>query len=390
MDAMERPGPRTRTRPARSPRVVLRFQRGHRLQLYDRGRAALDAMLDAIRGASHHVHLETYILRADGIGQRVLDALTEQARRGVAVRLLFDAIGSRELDRTRLHELERAGGEIAVFNPPARWLGHFRPRQRDHRKLLIVDGLVGFLGGLNIGDEYVEEEPEGPIWRDAHVRLEGPLLGELEALFMESWFRSEGPSFDWRRLVSARPGEDGPQTAAVLADGPMYRRRRLRDFFLDALARAESRVLLVSPYFSPGPRVLDALGRAGERGVRVELVVAGHSDHPLLKHAAHAVAPALLRRGVAVYEDPLRMMHAKLAVFDDDLSVIGTSNLDRQSLQHSSEVNLVIQGPDTAGWILDRFGPDAGAVRPLTLESLERRSPSERGFDRLAALLSRI
>jgi cardiolipin synthase len=347
-------------------------------------------MIQAIGEARDHVHLETYILRADEIGRRILGALTEKARRGVAVRLLFDAIGSRELERSRLQSLQNAGGEVAVFNPPKRWLGHFRPRQRDHRKLLLVDGQVGFLGGMNIGDEYVEEDARGPIWRDAHMRLEGPLLGELEALFMESWFRSEGRSFEWRQLISDGAAEAGRRTVAILADGPMYRRRRLRDFFLDELDRAESHVLLVSPYFSPGPRVLDALGRAGERGVRVELVVAGHSDHPLLRHAAHAAAPALLRHGVTVYEDPLHMMHAKLAIFDERLSVIGTSNLDRQSLHHSAEVNVVVQGPETAHWILERFGPTAGAVRPLTLDLLARRSPSERWFDGLAAVLARI
>lgn len=378
------------SRPARRPREILRFQPGHALTYYDRGREAIDAMLAAIADAQHHIHLETYILRGDATGQRVLSALETRAREGIAVRLITDAVGSRGLDGRRRQALRAAGVDQVRFNPPAQWLWRFRPRQRDHRKILVVDGRVGFLGGLNLGDEYVGEDALGPTWRDAHVRLEGPALTELQALFMENWFRSGGASFEWRSLITREFDADGEESVAILADGPTYRRRRVRSFFLDALSRARSHVFLVSPYFAPGRRVLDALADAGQRGVRVELLVAGSSDHPWLRRAARAFFPALLRRGVRVYEDVERMIHAKLAVFDDELAVIGTSNLDRQSLDHSCEVNAVIEGPAAAGWILERFGPEASEVIRIDQALLDRRSPSERWFDRFAALAARI
>jgi cardiolipin synthase len=378
------------TRNRSAPREILRFQPGHHIELFDRGREAIDAMLEAIEGAQQTVHLETYILRADETGRRVLASLEARASAGVDVRLIFDSVGSYGLDRRALEGLERAGASIAEFNPPSQWLWRFRPRQRDHRKILLVDGRVGFLGGLNIGDEYVEEDAEGPTWRDAHIRLEGPALTELQALFIENWFRCGGESFEWRALVTPEGEAHGDRCVAILADGPSYRRRRLRSFFLDELRRAKTHVLLVSPYFAPGPRVLDALAEASDRGVCVELLLAGHSDHPILRRAVRAFIPGLIRRGVRVFEDPRRMMHAKLAVFDDSLAVVGTSNLDRQSLFHSCEVNAVIEGQETAKWILDHFGTNVHDVRVIDRAYLERRSLLMRWIDRAAAVWARF
>jgi len=369
---------------------ILRFQPGHRIDLFSRGRDAIDAMLEAIDGATQTVHLETYILRADETGRRVISHLEARAAAGVSVRLIFDSVGSHALDRRALTDLERAGARIVEFNPPSQWLWRFRPRQRDHRKILLVDGRVGFLGGLNIGDEYVAEDAEGPTWRDAHIRLEGPALTELQALFVENWFRCGGESFEWRSLLAPEGATCGDRSVAILADGPMYRRRRMRSFFLDELRRAKTHVLLVSPYFAPGPRVLDALAEASDRGVCVELLLAGHSDHPVLRRAVRVFIPRLISRGVRVFEDPHRMMHAKLAVFDDSLAVVGTSNLDRQSLVHSSEVNAVIEGPETAEWILEHFGTNVLDVRSIDRAFLERRSLLTRWIDRVAAAWARI
>ena len=378
----------TRGRP--TPPEVLRFQAGHRVGLFSDGRETFDAMLEAIDDANHFIHLETYILRADATGRRVLSHLIARAEQGVSVRLIFDALGSRGLDRSVLRPLEEAGGRIAEFNPPSQWLWRFRPRQRDHRKMLLVDGQVGFLGGLNIGDEYVAEDADGPTWRDAHIRLEGPALTELEALFIENWFRSGGESFDWRSSITRERKASGDRSVAILADGPSYRRRRLRSFFLHELRRAKSHVLLVSPYFAPGQKVLDALSAASDRGVRVELLLAGQTDHPILRRAVREIVPKLLHCGVRVFEDPRRMMHAKLAVFDDALAVVGTSNLDRQSLNHSCEVNAVIEGQAEAKWILEHFGTDIFDVCPIDRAVLARRSFLTRWIDKFAAIWARL
>jgi cardiolipin synthase A/B len=373
-----------------APEEILRFQPNHHVTLHHRGREAIDAMLETIDAAEQTIHLETYIFRADTIGERFIAALEARAMAGVSVRLIFDAVGTRGLDQRPLRRLARAGAEVAYFNPPSRWLWRFRPRQRDHRKILLVDGSVGFLGGLNIGDEYVGEDSDGPTWRDAHVRLEGPALSELQALFLENWFRSGGESFEWRSLLGSGPPSTGDQSVAILADGPTYRRRRVRSFFIDELRRAKSHVLLVSPYFAPGSRVLDALAEASDRGVDVEILLAGTSDHPILRRAVREIIPKLLRRGVRVYEDPNRMMHAKLAAFDESLAVVGTSNLDRQSLDHSCEVNAVFEGPNVGKWIHQHFGTDVLDVTPIDQDLLARRSLWTRGIDRIAAVWAKL
>ncbi len=369
---------------------ILRYRGGHRVALHHEGAVVFGEMEAAIAAAVDHVHLETYILRTDGVGTRLLDALAERARAGVAVRVVYDALGSRGLDATRVARYAAEGIEFAEFNPPSRWFWRFRPRRRDHRKLLLVDGRVAFLGGLNIGDEYASGGPDGRPWRDAHLGLEGPQVAELEALFVESWFRSGGSSFDWRKLVATESEADGDASVAILADGPSYRRRRVRDFFVDELQHARSRVLLVSPYFAPGARVLDALAAARDRGVEIDLVLAGHTDHPILRRAARAICPRLVRHGVRVYEESHAMVHAKLAAFDDRIAVVGTSNLDRQSLQHSCEVNAVFAGSDVPKWIHEHFGPDGRALDPVRDPREEARRWLDPWLDRWATFWAQL
>ena len=347
-----------------APREVLRFQAGHDVELFDRGENAFAAMLDAIEAASSTIHLETYILRADRIGRRILDALARRSRAGVDVRVIFDSVGSRGLTRTALREAEESGVEFAEFNPPSKWIWRFRPRQRDHRKMLLIDGRVAFCGGMNVGDEYADSQSDQG-WRDAHMRIEGPVLTELEALFMESWFRSGGSSFEWRALVAAPRASNGDIAAAIVADGPRYRRRRMRALLLDELEAACSQVLIVTPYFAPGIRIMDALAAAAERGVRIKLVLAGRTDHPIHRRAARLVVPRLQRCGVEVYEAEDVMMHAKLACFDERIAIVGTSNLDRQSLHHSNEVNVVLEDPGVVRWVRERFGPGSSGLKAL-------------------------
>jgi cardiolipin synthase len=385
-----------RLRPPTAVRAVLReqglrFSEGNRVVLYHGGREGLAAMLEAIESARRRVHLETYILRADTTGRRFLAALAGRARAGVAVHLLVDAVGSLALPDSALRELRAAGADVVVFNPLHRMLLRWAPRRRDHRKILTVDGRVGFTGGLNIGDEYWASHRDGPDgWRDAHLRIEGPAVRDLDAVFCETWFRADGPDLPWTELVSAPAVAVGDVRCAVVADGPAHRRRRSRDLLLAGLRRARAQVSLVTPYFAPGRHVLAALAEAAGRGVAVDLLLAGATDHPWLRRAARSLVPRLLAHGVRVHEYLPAMMHAKLAVFDRDWAVVGTSNLDRQSLRHSYEVNVVLEGGELAERLLERFELDLRDSRHLTAEALALRRPGERLLDRIAAILLRL
>jgi cardiolipin synthase A/B len=372
---------------------ALRFTDGNEVELYETGRAGLQAMLAAVERAKRRIHLETYILRADQIGREFLTALTERAAVGVEVRVLYDAIGSFGIDEGALESLRKAGGEAIAFNPLVRLWPRFAPRRRDHRKILVVDGEVAFMGGLNIGDEYVSglgPVKAGEEWRDAHVRIEGPCVRELEAVFLESWFRADGPAMAWNALLAREPARVGQVRCAVLPDGPTYRRRRTRDLLLEALSNVEHEVRLVSPYFAPGRKVLDALSEASARGVRVSLLLAGtRTDHPSLMRATRAVLPGLLKCGVRVFEYDAAMMHAKLACFDADWCAVGTSNLDRQSFEHSYEVNLVVEDAEFAKRATELFDTDVARAREVTVESLGARNFFERVRDRFWAVVLR-
>jgi cardiolipin synthase len=346
-------------------------------------------MLEAVAGAKHHIHLETYILRSDGTGARFVEALTRQARDGVRVCLLYDAVGSRGLDETLLEPLRRAGGDVISFNP-LRWTPPFALRRRDHRKILVVDGKLAFTGGLNVGDEYhrgFREEDGG--WRDAHVRVRGPAVRYLEAVFLESWFRADGPDLPWHTLLDTAAEAVGGVRCAVLPDGPVYRRRRVRDLLISALEQASDHVRLVSPYFAPGRRVLDALARASDRGVEIDLLLAGVSDHPVLRRAARSIVSRLIASGVRVHEYHRGMMHAKVAVLDDQWAIVGSSNLDRQSFEHSYEVNLVMEGIEVARRLRKWFDPELSRCVRIDEESLAARGPWERLLDRLSAFVVR-
>ncbi len=305
------------------------------------------------------------------------------------MRLLYDSIGSLGLEPAILADLIEAGGEVSAFNPIGGLVPGFAPRRRDHRKILVVDGNVAFTGGLNIGDEYAAGRT-GPVsrkWRDAHVRVVGPAVRDLEAVFLESWFRADGPGLPWDTLLGAEPAAAGDVRCAVLSDGPAYRHRRMRDLLVSALESARGEVLLESPYFAPGRRVLDALSSASQRGVAVELLLAGRTDHPILQRAARAILPRLLSTGVRVHEYQLSILHSKLAVFDGEWATIGTSNLDRQSLERNFEVNLIIEGGDIPHQLRKRFRQELAAARRVDAESLAARSLFERALDRCAALL---
>ena len=366
----------------------LRFTGGNRLRLFANGEEGLKAMLAAIRNARRRIHLETYILRTDITGQRFIDTLAAQAREGVAVRLLYDAFGSLAIDSGALAELRHAGADVVAFNPLRRFYPHWLPRRRDHRKLLIVDGQVGFTGGLNIGDEYNAGPQDGTrAWRDTHIQVEGPAVQELEAVFLESWFRADGPELPWGELLTAEPNPCGHDTCAVVADGPAYRRRVVRDLIVLALHTAGSEVQLTSPYFAPGRKVLGALAAASARGTLIGLLLAGRSDHPILRRAARALLPRLIAAGVQVYEYQRSMLHAKTSVLDGRWAIVGTSNLDRQSFEHSYEVNLVIEGGKIPTELSTIFTHDLAGATLIDADALAARTRLERLIDWLASLV---
>jgi cardiolipin synthase len=319
------------------------FLPGHRVDLLRDGAETYPAMLEAIAGARATVHLETYILRADRAGRRFADALIERAVAGVKVRLLFDAIGSYSLPEAFLHELRAAGVEIAAFHPVAIWRRRYALHRRDHRKILVVDGKVGFTGGLNLADDYASLEDGGRGWHDVHCRIMGPAVAELERLFRRSWVYSGGREFP-RSEAAATESVVTADGALVAVFGSEGRRRRtpIRRVYLHAIKKARRAIGITNAYFIPDLGLRRALYNAVRRGVDVRVIVPADSDVWPIQWASRHVYARLLKGGVRVFEFAERMMHAKIAVVDGAWVKVGSSNLDHLSLRVNLEVVAVV------------------------------------------------
>lgn len=371
-------------------RASLRFVGGNEVVFYDCGAAAFPAMFEAIEGAQHSVAVEVYTLRSDRIGTRMRDCLVGRAREGVRVRVLYDAVGSHETDPAYFGPLHEAGVETLPFNPVFRSGRLSRSlRRRNHRKLWIVDGATVFTGGLNLGDEY--DAPAVPTdgkrgWRDTQLRLRGPLVADYERVFERSWRSAQGELNLRTRSSRESPATEMPVRAALLADGSRLDKRRTGALLIGSLDAARSSARLASPYFAPSRKLLRALERAAQRGVRVEILTAGATDHPILRFSHRDTARSLLAAGVRLFEYAPAMMHAKSAVFDRRIAIVGSSNLDRQSLHHNLELNTVFDDANVAARVFSMIERDLTHATEITSEELDRRPFWQRIRDRLAAI----
>ena len=359
--------------PAELARYAVRPKRlaqGNQLELLRGGGEAFPAMLEAIAAAKTCVCLETYILSDDGTGQQFADALSERARHGVAVRLLYDSIGSLGLSRTYLRGLRESGVETLEYHPVAPWKPRFGINRRDHRKILVVDHRLAFTGGLNISDEYRPASEGGDGWYDLHCRVRGPIVGDLARLFRRVWVREGGSHFQVPRHV---PRIEGGSLARVISNRKFRQRRKIRRAYLYAINRARETIFLKNAYFIPDRGIRRALRKAVKRGVRVRVIVPENSDVPITLYAGQYLFARLLRHGIELLAWPETMMHAKTAVIDCTWSAIGSYNLDNRSLQYNLEVLLEIIDRGFAARLHREFELNAAPCQRLTLELWESR-----------------
>lgn len=333
---------------------------------------AYPALAQAISEARHHVHLLFYIWEADATGTRFRDLLVERARAGVEVRLLFDAVGSPDLDEDFLAPLREAGGKAAPFLP-LRLGRRMTLNFRNHRKVVVIDGWVGFTGGINIGDEYNDD------WHDLALLLSGPVVAQLQEVFADDWLFATGENLAKRPYfgvnhgpVAARAGaEDTGAVAMVLSSGPDTTHNLTHDAFFIAITEAKRRIWLVTPYFIPSPTLLVALRTAVYRGVDVRLMLPARSDVPIARLAARSYYPDALSSGVRIFEYGASVLHAKMLLFDDDLVMLGSANLDTRSFRLNFEAGcFVASQPVNAAMaaLFERDMADSHEVTPAELE----------------------
>lgn len=354
------------------------------------GDGCLDALEKAIGEARNHVHLEYYIFRADRAGTRIRDALVERARAGVQVRLLVDAVGSASLGSRFLAPLRSAGGEVARFNPgPWRRLRRPLPNFRTHRKIAVCDGLVGFTGGMNISDDQSRSAAGPRAWRDTHLRIEGAAVHGLQLTFLEDWAFATGrgdraPSL--QRLLPYFPqAPRGSHRVQIVASGPDQDVHAIEAFYFAAITGARERVWITTPYFVPDESLVAALRSAALRGVDVRLILPHRTDSRLVDAAGSTYHDALLDAGARIFFYEPSMIHAKTGLFDRDLAVVGTANLDNRSLRLNFEVVAAIYGGPAVEELAALFERDLAHCRPRARR--EARGPLGR---RLLASAARL
>lgn len=341
------------------------------VKLLDNGDEKIEALEEAITGAKHHVHMEYYIWEPDKVGTHFRDLLAAAVGRGVQIRVLYDAVGSPRANRKFWKPLLDAGGEVRIFNRLHLSLAsiHFA-NFRTHRKIVICDGNVGFLGGINLHDPASATRSGKDAWRDAHVRIDGEPVWRLQQLFLENWTYSRGKFNPRGQEVSKffpLSTQNGRGLAVqVIASGPDDENAPLHAFYLAAMSTARERIWIETPYLIPDEPLETAMRIAELRGLDVQVIVPKHGDSRLVTAASHTYCESLGKAGVKVYEYGPPMLHAKTMVIDNTVGLVGTANIDNRSFRLNFEVAAAFYDPSVIAQLATRFENDRAQSRALS------------------------
>lgn len=366
---------------------------GNRFEALHNGDQIFPPMLAAIRGAQQSITFETYIYWSGDIGRAFADALGERARAGVRVHVLLDWVGSAKIDDSFLQEMEKAGVEVRKFHKPS-WYDIARMNNRTHRKLLVVDGAVGFTGGVGIAPEWTGHAQDPEHWRDSHFKVEGPVVAQMQAVFMDNWVKVSGQVLHGERYFPAlqvhglrAPGAGGG--AQMFSSSPSGGSESMHLMYLLAITAAERSIELSSAYFVPDALTRDALVAAVRRGVRVRIITPGPIiDAQTVRGASRAAWGPLLEAGVQMHEYQPTMFHCKVLVVDDFLVSVGSTNFDNRSFRLNDEANLNIYDEAFAKAQVATFEDDLRQSRAVTLAQWQARPLREKAMEHLASLLS--
>ncbi|MFD0712350.1 cardiolipin synthase [Paenibacillus sp. GCM10027626] len=366
------------------------YTQDNEIDIYIDGKDKFDALLVSIAEAKSFIHLMYYIVRDDGIGRKLMDALTVKAKEGVQIRFLYDQIGSFGLPESYYKPLVDAGGEVAAFFPSKIPYLNIRVNYRNHRKLAVIDGKVGYIGGFNVGDEYLGLDKRFGNWRDTHLQIRGSAVLQMQAQFFLDWNLAsnkaipEDPSYF---PVGFAHGKVGIQ---IVSSGPNNTDEQIKNAYIKMIHAAKESVCIQTPYFIPDESVLNALRLAALSGVKVKLMIPGNPDHKMVYWASFSYLGDLLEAGghILLYDNGF--LHAKSIVVDGKIASIGTANVDIRSFKLNFEANAIVYDSEAAAKLQRIFDEDLTHCRELTLAQYNARSRTQKLKESLTRLLSPI
>jgi len=364
------------------------YLRGNAVELLVDGDATFESILQGIDAAREYVLVEFYIVHDDRIGRELKAHLIEKAKAGVRVRFLYDEVGSHDLPRAYADELRAAGIEVHEFHTRKGPSNRFQINFRNHRKIVVVDGKVAWVGGHNIGDEYLSRDPKVGRWRDTHVRIEGPAALGAQLAFAEDWHWAAGGRLDVR--WDPVPSQAGDVPVLIVPSGPADMLETANLMFIHAINSARERIWIASPYFVPDKPVTDALQLAGLRGVDVRLLIPDKSDNRSVDMAAYSYLDEVSLTGAKFYRYRGGFLHEKVMLLDDSFATVGTANFDNRSFRLNFEITAVISDAAFAAEVERMFEADFARSRVMDPGEYDRKSWWFRFGVRLARLTAPV
>ncbi|SAK46725.1 cardiolipin synthetase [Caballeronia catudaia] len=358
----------------------------NRFEVLLNGDEIFPSMLEGIRSARASITFETFIYWSGEIGEQIASALSDKARAGVAVHVLLDWVGSSKMDKRYLRMLRDAGADVIQYHKP-HWTGLGRMNDRTHRKLLVIDGRIGFTGGVGIAEEWTGHAQDEKHWRDTHFRVEGPAVGQMQAVFMDNWVKSTGNVLHGAQYFPEIEAA-GDGLAHMFSSSPSGGSDDMQLMYLMAITAATHSIHLSSAYFVPDKLTINAIVEAARRGVEVRIITPGKRiDTHTVREASRACWGDLLAAGVEIYEYQPTMFHCKLIIVDEYLVSVGSTNFDSRSFKLNDEANLNIYDRDFARRQTAIFYDDVAHAKRITLDEWRRRPLAEKLVDRFVALL---
>lgn len=357
------------------------------IRILTNGEQKFASLFEDLQKAKNHIHLEYYIFRDDELGNELLNILINKVKAGVEVRVILDALGCHALSKSFIQKMRNSGIEVRLFFP-LKFPHIFQTlNYRNHRKLVVIDGKIGYLGGLNIGNEYISKDPKFGFWRDTHLRLEGESVQMMQITFLNDWY-----FLTQQQLVDSRfypePQVTGEALLQILAGGPDSYQEPMKELFFTLVETAQKEILLTTPYFIPDESMMMALKSAALSGLKVVILVQGIPDHQLPYLASAVYFEELLKSGAEIYQYKRGILHSKVLIIDQQISLVGSANFDIRSFQIDFELSALIYSSETAKRLYEDFLQDLKDSTLLDYREFSQRKLWQRIKEANAALLA--